>query len=353
MNDSPLFDQVHFGGPDRSPGALRDVLEKCVEEVPAGGSIDWVTYYFRDRRLAGALLRAHRRGVQVRVVLSASTRTPAANSAVVRMLSGTEGLGTGLRLVDLGGFAVPIGRGLVPRLHEKIYCFSHPRPTALVGSFNPSDDEPEVHPEVIAEIGAHQRSWNVLVALTESKLVTGLRTHIRTLHSDAPGIFYRFTEKANASIDTIGSRIYFWPRATAHPVLERLERLPHTARVRIAASHLSAPTVVKVLLRLSRRGVRVEVLSEMTARRVTNACEKRLRDGGILFKRLAGDEAVPMHLKMVLVDSGAERWTAFGSFNWTRPSMWMNHEVALVSEDARLFEAFSGRWCDLHAASVA
>ena len=67
MSDAP----VHFGGPDRPIGLLRDLLEQRVARVPTGGSIDWATFYFRDRRLAAALVEARERGVDVRVTLDA------------------------------------------------------------------------------------------------------------------------------------------------------------------------------------------------------------------------------------------------------------------------------------------
>ena len=46
---SPVPDyDAHFGGPDQPVGRLRDLLAEHIEGVPAGGSIDWITYYFRD-----------------------------------------------------------------------------------------------------------------------------------------------------------------------------------------------------------------------------------------------------------------------------------------------------------------
>jgi len=137
MSDS----QVHFGGPDRPVGLLRDLLAERVAAVPAGGSIDWVTYYFRDRRLAAALVEAHERGVDVRVTLDGHPRTPHANAAVIEMLE--AGLGDRLRVVRGRLDGTPLGKISRPRLHEKLYCFSHPAPVAFVGSFNPSGDVPE------------------------------------------------------------------------------------------------------------------------------------------------------------------------------------------------------------------
>jgi hypothetical protein len=40
---------VHFGGPDRAPGFLRDLLAERDAAVSSGGAIDWVTHCFRGR----------------------------------------------------------------------------------------------------------------------------------------------------------------------------------------------------------------------------------------------------------------------------------------------------------------
>jgi len=86
--------EVHFGGPDLPVCRLRNLLAERIAAVPAGGAIDWVTYYFRDRKLAGELLRAHHRGVRVTVTLEKHPRTSHANEAVAAMLSGQGGLGS-------------------------------------------------------------------------------------------------------------------------------------------------------------------------------------------------------------------------------------------------------------------
>jgi len=90
--------EVHFGGPDLPRGRLRGLLAQQIEAVPAGGAIDWVTYYFRDRRLAADLIRARERGVAVRVTPDGRPRTPTANDRVRSLLR--AGLGDGLRVVN-------------------------------------------------------------------------------------------------------------------------------------------------------------------------------------------------------------------------------------------------------------
>ena len=66
---------LFLGGPDQPAGRLRDLLSERVGAVPPGGSIDWVTYYLRDRRLARELVRARNRGVAVNMTLERQPRT--------------------------------------------------------------------------------------------------------------------------------------------------------------------------------------------------------------------------------------------------------------------------------------
>ena len=100
MEKRPSF-EIYFGGPDQPPGYLRDILEKHIAAVPSGGSIDWVTYYFRDLRLAEAIIQAHKRGVKVTLTLAGKPRVPHANDAVIARFSAPNGLAEGLRVVTL------------------------------------------------------------------------------------------------------------------------------------------------------------------------------------------------------------------------------------------------------------
>ena len=159
--------RVEFGGPDLAPRRLRDLLQRHVDESPQGSRIDWATYYFRDRALAEALIRASDRGVKVRRALEARPRRQDANTAVVEMLK-AHGLGGGFHLRS------PVGRdGAQGHLHAKIYVFSHPS-VAWVGSFNPSGDTPE-DAEVIADIGDQDRGHNLLLGIERPRLIAALR----------------------------------------------------------------------------------------------------------------------------------------------------------------------------------
>jgi phosphatidylserine/phosphatidylglycerophosphate/cardiolipin synthase-like enzyme len=338
---------VHFGGPDRPVGFLRTLLAQRVARVPAGGSIDWVTYYFRDRRLAAALVEARERGVDVRVTLDGHPRTPHANDAVIELLE--AGLGSGLRVVRGRLDGTPLGKIARPRLHEKLYCFSHPTPVAFVGSFNPSSDSPEAEPAVVEIIGDHDRAHNALVELGDPDLVRGLTDHARSLHTAQHGCFDRFAASANRAPQYSGYSIYFWPRARGHPIMGTLRDLERGSRLRIAASHISGFSSLRGLCALAARGVKIEILTESTHRRVPVEVERRLTHAGISVRRLKADEWVPMHNKFVLIESSALKTTIFGSFNWSEPSYRFNREIGVSTEDPLLFEAFADRWDQLAA----
>jgi phosphatidylserine/phosphatidylglycerophosphate/cardiolipin synthase-like enzyme len=330
-------DEVHFGGPDLAPGRLRDLLAERVAAVPAGGEIDFVTYYFRDRRLAAELLAARRRGVGVRVTLDGRPRSPHANDAVIRLLAGAEGLGAGLRVVRGGKL-------LRPRLHEKLYCFSHPSPAAFVGSFNPSGDQPEEDPGLLREIGDQDRGYNLLVELRAPALALALARHARALHAARHGPFDRFLPAANRPLRCGNVEVHFWPRVRPHPVLARLRRAGAGTQVRLVTSHLSGPSALHGLLGLARRGLALDILVGGTERRVPARAQQRLAAAGIPVRRVLHPEGLPMHDKFLLVEAPDQRWVAFGSFNWSEPSRRFNREIGAIAQAPALFDAFAARW---------
>lgn len=339
-------DEVHFGGPPLAPGLLRDLLAERVAAVPAGGSIDFVTYYFRDRRLASELLAARRRGAEVRVTLDGRPRSPHANDAVIRLLAGPDGLGAGLRVVRGGKL-------LRPRLHEKLYCFSHPSPAAFVGSFNPSGDLPEADPALLREIGDQDRGYNLLVELRSPALVEALVRHARALHAARHGPFDRFAPSANRGLRCGDFEVFFWPRVTPHPVVGMLRRAAPGTRVRLVTSHLSGPSALHSLLGLARRGLQLEILIGGTERRVPLRGEKKLAAAGIPVRRVLHPEGLPMHDKFLLSEAPGQRWLVFGSFNWSEPSRRFNREIGVIARDPALWDAFRTRWQELVAQAEA
>ena len=320
MSDEP-GPVVHFGGPDKPPRLLRDLLRQRIDAVPAGGSIAWATYYFRDRDLAEALTAAADRGVAVTLQVEGAPRRRSANRAVLEFL-GRHGLGGGLRVHEPGL--------LHEHLHSKIYYFSHPRPAVLVGSFNPSGDVPE-DPEVVAEIGDQDRGHNLLVEFRDGAFAEGLFRHVASLG--------RPFARLRNSRPLVGAHAtaWFFPRYQVS-IAER--RLGGAAEVRGCISHLKPGSLVERLKAEARRGARIRLMVHDTSRRVPEATVSELRQCGIEISRFVHPEGLPMHAKFIVADGTA--W--FGSFNYNPRSRWLNDEILLASRHPDIVEPLARRF---------
>ncbi len=339
MNSSTGENNVFFGGGERKYGILSELLLEHIEDVPSGGSIDWATYYFRDRRLAEALVRAHRRGVKVRVCIDGRPRTEHANNKVISILEGRGGIGSGFRKV------MPIGRFF--RLHIKLFCFSHPYPHAFVGSFNPSGDEPEEEPEILRHIGDQYRGFNVLVSLREPYIVKKLQEHVRWIHRREKRWWLPLALHQNRSISCRDMELFYLPRILPSPLYRFLKAIDRNAHCRIAASHIKGRFPADMLIDLAKRGCKVEVLAEPTERRVPACVEERLKQAGVEIGRTGTENRMPMHDKFMLIFQREKKWVIFGSFNWTSKSMFRNQEIGIISSRRDLYDIFEQRWEEL------
>lgn len=333
--------EVFWGGPDRPPRCLRDLLEESITAVPPGGEILWVTYYFRDEGLAKALLKARKRGVVVRVAIEGNPRTGDVNSGVYKLLGHSDGLGRDIRairhrLVDNRFFRTS-------RLHEKLYYFSHPEPRVLVGTFNPSGNQPE-DPDVISKIGDQDRGHNLLVNLKDPILVEGIYNHARDLFDAPHGPWERYLPKNNLAVVSGETRVLFFPRAHRGDLNALFTGLPNDSRLRMAVSHLNDRGFCKHLISLARRGVRIEIIAHDTLRRVPSWVEKQLLRHGIVFHRYSHPESLPMHNKFMLFESPGRRIATFGSMNLSIRSLHTNHELLVISENSFLYQEMEKRW---------
>lgn len=334
--------RVEFGGPDLPPRRLRDLLQAHVDAAPAGSRIDWATYYFRDRALAEALIRASDRGVRVKLVLEPDPRREGANDAVIAMLR-AHGLGGGLSLYR----PAPFDRG---HMHAKIYVFSHPD-IAWVGSYNPSGDEPE-DPEVIAEIGDQDRGHNLLLGIARPKLTDALRRHVAVLARWRP-LPLKAGPYFNLSVGDGGTRLYFFPRLWPYPAERAIARLRGGDSIRAAISHLKKGELTRQLQAAVRRGVAVDLLVHDTERRVPSELVEELARANVPVTRVRHPEDLPMHAKFLLIDRGGERSAWLGSHNFNKKSRRRNAELLLRTDDADVCAALDRRFGEIAAMAQA
>ncbi|MDX2479005.1 MAG: phospholipase D-like domain-containing protein, partial [Desulfuromusa sp.] len=312
--------------------------------VPTGGEILWATYYFRDEGLAAALLLACRRGVRVRVVMEGDPRTGDVNSRVRQLLEGDEALGKGLRCLKHSIFDnYLLRRG---RLHEKLYYFSHPVPSTLVGTFNPSGNIPE-DPAIINDIGDQDRGHNVLVDIRDSALVEGLYWHAKRLFEGRHGPWESFLPQSNKVVESGKTKVIFFPRSQWGAFNVMFDNLASGSRLRMAVSHLNDPVICKRLFVLARQGVLIEILAHDTQRRVPAWVEKQMRANGITFNRYVHPEGLPMHNKFMLFETAEKRIVAFGSLNLSVRSLHANHELLVVNDNLEFYQTFRRRWDEI------
>lgn len=336
--------QVFWGGPDRPPRLLRDVLEERIHGVPTGGEITWVTYYFRDEGLAQALLKARGRGVNVRVVMEGSPRTVAVNNRVRKLLESNDALGENLRVLSHWMIDNRFLRRC--RLHEKLYYFSHPVPSALVGTFNPSGNHIE-DPEVIRKIGDQDRGHNVLVEVRDPCLVKGLHRHAHRMFQVWHGAWERYLPESNRVVVSGKNQIIFFPRSKLKDFEELFDGLDGDSHLRMAVSHLNDRLICKRLFGLAKKGVRIEILAHDTKRRVPVWVEKQMLQNGITFNRYVHPEGLPMHNKFMLLETPENETVVFGSLNLSVRSLHVNHELLVIGKCQTLFKNFRQRWDEM------
>ena len=332
--------QVFWGGPDRPPHRLRNLLEEKVHAVPSGGEILWITYYFRDTGLAQALLQAQQRGVKVRVLMEKTPRTKTANDKVKKLLAA---LGRNLRVLNHTWI---IKRSKKSRLHEKLYYFSHPAPHVLVGTFNPSGDSPE-DPAIIREIGDQDRGHNLLVEVSDPILVQAFYTHACLLFCKVHGFWERFLPMSNKIISSAKNKILFFPRRNNISFYQLFSRLKAGCKLRMAISHLNDPEACRLFCELAQRGVNIEILTHDTERRVPSWVEKEMLQNNVIFRRYIHPEGFPMHNKFMLIDTPERQIVTFGSLNLSFRSLHANHELLVISESTALYQDFSRRWDEI------
>ncbi|WP_156680399.1 phospholipase D-like domain-containing protein [Sphingomonas profundi] len=325
----PTIGAVYFGGPDQPVGRLRQVLLDRIRATPPGEAITWATYYFLDPELARALIAASDRGVKVILVVEGDPRLETANNQVLAMLR-RHSLHGGLVVRRPPGFPFEEVSG---KLHIKIYAFSYPRPSALVGSFNPSGGGGG-DAATIREIGDQDRGHNLLVEIASRPLIDRLVAHVHLLAENG-GSVDRFSIENNRIVRDRDTALYFYPRLRADIVEQAIDRLGPGDHLWAAVSHLKNETVGN-LIDAAERGATLDLIVHDTERRVPQRAIDRLTRAGVLVRRFRTADGLPMHAKFFVLEQAGRRTAYFGSLNFNRNSRLLNDELLVASTDAGL-----------------
>jgi len=340
-NQDEPSSEVFFGGPDCSPRKLRDLLAAHIKAVPNGGEIHWITYYFRDEELARELILAHNRGVAVWVDLEKKPRTKHANQKVAEIFLRAQGLNGRCRQIS---HLFPDNYLFKkPRLHEKLYYFSHPYPHVLLGSFNPSSNRPEDF-SIISDIGDQDQDHNFLVQFNNDYIVGALKSHMQYIHTNTHGPWERLFSSNNHVIQKGDTKIYLFPRRCRGILKKYLDTIPPNSIIRVAVSHMNDLGMAKLFCSLGNKGVHIEMIAHASHRRVPLRIERKLRQKNIIFHRYLHPKGTSTHNKFILIENERFKQVIFGSMNLSSRSLHANHELLVFSENPSLFEEFYKCW---------
>lgn len=341
--------KIYFGGPDKPPYYLRDLLAEKIDSINPGGEIFWITYYFRDVYLAKKLIEAADRGVRVSIVLEAKPRVDYANEDIYNFLKNSNKID--IHYITHRKSHKKFTRKM-PKIHEKIYYFKNNNYiSAYIGTFNPSGREND-DPHIIELIGDQDRGHNYLVELDMANDINEvLYRHCQYMKAVRHG-WYELIKRFPAKIITRKMDIYFFPWAGKKTLLNFLNRAEKNDNIYIAISHFTAKTIADALYKLAKKGVNIQIISHDTERRFPEKIESLLNQYSIDYKRYIHPKKYPMHNKFIILEKQQEKSVCLGSLNLTKRSLYENHEILAIVRDEAVVNIFKQRWYEMNSEIV-
>lgn len=336
---------ILFGGPDKEKNILRNKLLTYIQQTPSNGEIRWMCYYFNEPTLFNALIEASQRGVNIELILDGNPRTPEINQASLTTLKDYPAIK--FTTVNTKPLWKYLGIDWHAHMHSKLYYFSLPKPCVFIGSYNPTADLQYIKQSLIESIGDHSISHNVLVKIEEEKVVACLLQYFNNMKIPNYLHWGRFKAVNNNRQKYKQWDINFLPRYKSHPIHTLLERKDKSASIKCAISHLKGPGIERPLIKAIKNGKNVEVILDSTKRRVSQNKLTYLERHKIKCHQIKTDNHALMHNKFIIYKSDMEHCVLFGSFNWSRRSWWLNHEILACSRNEDIITGFEQRWNEI------
>ncbi|NUW34326.1 phosphatidylserine/phosphatidylglycerophosphate/cardiolipin synthase family protein [Nonomuraea sp. SMC257] len=342
---TPVTTGAVFNDPAAGDGAAI-VTRLCglVKQTPAGARIQVAHFVMSGTagtEFAGELVKAHRRGVGVQVILDGDTR----GAAVARQLTAELGTDTSAGSwahvcagPPSGGTAACIGN---KGQHNKFYLFSRTGAASDVvvqSSANLTDLNSTTY-------------WNNAVVLPGNKRLYAAYTgYFADLAVERKNLdYYRVTTTGGPG----GSvRAHFFPRAgtdaTTDPVVEHLDKVScqggTTIRVGMSEWDTYRIAIPERLRDLAARGCTVRIVYGIMEDEVKRLL---LAEPRIELRTLGDGGALPgrVHSKYLLVEGSYDgdrdaHWVFTGSHNYIETSLRRNDETLLRLNDRTIYQQY-------------
>jgi len=274
----------------------------------ARNQVDIAQFTWSVREIEDAVLRAHQRGVRVRIAMNAAQAQ--GDTVSTRLKS------AGVDLRFRTGRAVP-NSGYDGLQHAKFMVVDGN--TLLTGSNNWSSTGTSFNEE----------NTVVLRGLTNDAILSGFRCHFEAIWADKP----------DDAVRCSNSEATFTPGTPAIKLIKEALRTADST-VDVAMHHLLFGDLIKELAKCSERGVRVRVVLNLADRQeLAGSAWNRLLSSGaqIRFKQNNADLYQLMHHKLVIVD---DEVLVNGSGNWSGSAFFNNYENFVRYTDPRVVTPF-------------
>ncbi|WP_018112412.1 phospholipase D-like domain-containing protein [Thermus igniterrae] len=294
----------------------------------AQASIEGAFYEFRDLEIAQALLRAAKRGVQVRLYGESDYR---------------EDFRRYLVAAALGQSAEP------PRVPQRVVQ-EWVRPTGpgceAITGLSICYDEREgfmhhkflVVDERVVWTGSTNMTWNAFARNNENSLLLPSPTLAQGYGREFATLFQGAKEGLGEPVpfrlEGVEGTAYFSPKGGERGREALLQRLREAQEeVLVAAFVLTDQAVLEELLRAKERGARVQVLLER--RNLGDSREEALLAAGIPVRQ--DGNPYTLHHKVMVLD---RTWVVTGSYNFSLRAFQVNNENLLVLKGPALAERY-------------
>lgn len=309
--------------------AIKNHIVKAIGNTQSGRLIRVSLYALNDQGYTDALTAAHRRGVNVRVVLDAKFWSSPATQSLVAELGTDRTKLSWVRKCTVGAACIAEG-GVNAINHNKFFTFSR------IGDAGEAED-------VVIQTSANQtevnvdKYWNNAYTIVgNTPLYSAYVSYFNDLADMKKNADYYTTEKVG------DVKYYFFPQKTGDVVVDVLENVSCTggSTVSVAAFSLHRDEVVAALVALGQQGCTVKIVYNDS-----NDVSKMVGKKNVQIRRLSTSDGYLVHSKYLLVEGTYAghtntKWTFTGSHNLDFSSLRENDEALLRLEGAAPYAAY-------------
>ncbi|WP_458682590.1 phospholipase D-like domain-containing protein [Prescottella equi] len=322
-----------------APAAIMAEMCSLIKQAPTGSQIRIAHFVISGAAgddLADVIIDAHRRGVDVQMVLDGWQDDKPPAQRVLQALGTDESQPSWLHVCSNvspeGNTASCLG---TKGNHNKFVLFSETggkQNVVMQSSSNLTDLNSKMYWNNAVVLDGNTRLYQAYDQYFE-ELASETRTEatLGTLHTDMPG----------GPVD-----VYFSPVPQGDPVLDQLETLTcgESTRVGVAMSEIDDTRVdiIRRLIALSREGCGIQMVHGPVAAEGAAL----LAAEPLIAARALDDSELPgrIHSKYMFVDHGgsdtATGWVTTGSQNWNHTSLRRNDEATLTLHQQGMINAY-------------